>query len=286
MSGESRPARPRASRYRSQHLPDCDRIGPDSRLSLSNDAPASRGWVVDPRSAYHAHCGTSRGDGRTMTTTLTLIELCCPICRNGFTSRAVQSTDSLGGEATDFRARSVGIQPLAYLVHRCERCGYAGTEEQFSEEATLSPGLEGRIWDELAPRLGRTTPTGSEKYEFAAKVAAWQGDGPRRLGDLWLRAAWCAADEDDVEAERYFRRYAVWAYEQALASYDGVDREDRAIVTYLVGELWRRIGDDTRAREWFDKVPSEITSRTRQQWLLLAARQQKEKPQEWFRRAA
>lgn len=219
-------------------------------------------------------------------TTLKAIDLRCPICTNAFTSRAVQTTDSLGGEATDFRARSVGVQPLPYLVHRCERCGYAGTEEQFSEGAPLSPGLEGRVWDELAPRLGTELPTGSEKYEFAAKVAAWQNESPRRVADLWLRAAWCATDEDDVEAERFFRRHAVWAYEQALASYDGVDRDDRAIVTYLVGELWRRIGDEGRAAEWFDKVPGEIRGSTKDQWLVAAARQQKEKPQEWFRRAA
>ena len=219
-------------------------------------------------------------------TTLRPIDLRCPICTNAFTSRAVQSTDSLGGEATDFRSRSVGVQPLPYLVHRCERCGYAGTEDQFSEEAPLTPGLEGRVWDELAPRLGTESPTGSEKYEFAAKVAAWQNESPRRVADLWLRAAWCATDEDDVEAERYFRRHAVWAYEQALASYDGVDREDRAIVTYLVGELWRRIGDERRAGEWFDKVSGEITARTKDQWIVKAARQQKEKPQEWFRHAA
>jgi len=219
-------------------------------------------------------------------TTLRPIELRCPICTTGFTSRAVQSTDSLGGEATDFRARSVGVQPLPCFVHRCERCGYAGTEEQFSEEASVRPGLEGRVWDELAPRLGPELPTGSEKYEFAAMVAAWQSESPRRVADLWLRAAWCATDEDDVEGERYFRRHAVWAYEQALASYDGVDRDDRAIVTYLVGELWRRIGDERRAGEWFDKVPGEITGPTKDQWLVKAARQQKEAPQEWFRRAA
>ena len=217
-------------------------------------------------------------------TTLRPIDLRCPICTNVFTSRAVESTDSLGGEATDFRPRSVGIQPLPYLVHRCERCGYAGTEDQFSEEAQLSSRLEGRVWDELAPRLGLGSPTGSEKYEFAAKVATWRSECPRRVADLWLRAAWCATDEDDVEAERYFRRHAVRAYEEALASYDGVDREDRAIVTYLVGELWRRIGDERRAGDWFDKVPGEITGPVKDQWILKAARQQQENPQEWFRR--
>ena len=204
------------------------------------------------------------------------------IGRNGFTSRAVERTDSLGGESTDFRTPSVGLQPLVFFVHCCERCGYAGVEEQFSEETKLTPGLEGRIWDELAPCLGAETPTGSEKYEFAAKVATWQDESVRRIGELWLRAAWCCVDEDDSEAERYYRRYAAWAFEEALASYDSVDRDERALVTYLVGEQWRRIGDELRARSWFDRVSGEVTSRTKQQWVVDAARQQTENPQEWF----
>ena len=179
-------------------------------------------------------------------TSLRTIELRCPVCRNHFTSRAVDSTDSMAGESTDFHARSVGVQPLAYLVHLCERCG----------------------------------------YEFAAKVASWQGEQPRRLGELWLRAAWCCVDENDVEGERYYRRHAVWAFEEALATYDGVGRDERALITYLVGELWRRIGDEQRAKKWFDRVPVEITSPTRQRWVADAARQQKHQPREWFRRAA
>jgi uncharacterized protein len=219
-------------------------------------------------------------------TTFKLIQLRCPVCTKTFTSQAVMSTNSLGGEATDFHVRAIGIQPLGYLVHRCERCGYAGTEEQFSEDTTLMPGLEGRIWNELAPHLGCDSPTGSEKYEFAAKVATWQGDAPRRVGELWLHAAWCAMDEDDVEAERFYRRHAVRVFEDALATHGGIDRDERALVTYLVGELWRRIGDTAKARRLFNKVPDEITSLTKQRWLLDAARQQKEAPEEWFRRTS
>jgi hypothetical protein len=74
---------------------------------------------------------------------------------------------------------------------------------------------------------------GSDKYEFAAKVATWQGAEPRRVADLLLRAAWCCVDEGDTEAERYFRRQAAWAFERALASYDGVERDERAVLTYL-----------------------------------------------------
>jgi hypothetical protein len=31
-------------------------------------------------------------------------------------------------------------------------------------------------------------------------------------------------------------------FEEAIESYDGMPQEERAILVYLVGELWRRIG--------------------------------------------
>ena len=71
-------------------------------------------------------------------------------------------------------------------------------------------------------------------------------------------------------------------FERALATYDAVAPEDRALLTYLVGELWRRVGDTKRARKWFDLVSGEVTSQPRDGWILEAARQQRDEPEEWF----
>jgi uncharacterized protein (DUF2225 family) len=215
-------------------------------------------------------------------TTLKHIELTCPICHHCFDSQAVLSTNSFGGKRTDFHERAAGAQPLPYLIHLCSRCGYAGSERDFGEEADVSPMLKEHVWDELAPRLSEGALTGSEKYEFAAKVALWQGAEPRRVADLLLRAAWCCVDEGDTEAERYFRRQSAWMFERALESFDGVERDERAVLTYLVGELWRRIGETALAAEWFDRVADEVLDVDAQQWLIAAAQQQRDCPREWF----
>jgi uncharacterized protein (DUF2225 family) len=215
-------------------------------------------------------------------TTLCEIQLSCPICFSEFSSRAVQFTNSFGGKRTDFHECAVGAQPLPYFIHTCSKCGYTGREGDFGEEVELSPAIKEHVWDELAPKVPDGPMTGSDKYEFAAKVAMWQGAGPRPVAELLLRAAWCCVDENDVEAERYFRRQASRMFEAALANRDGVEPDERAGLTYLVGELWRRIGDLRRAGEWFDSVPGEVTSRRRQQWIIDAARQQQIDPREWF----
>jgi uncharacterized protein len=218
-------------------------------------------------------------------TTFQTVELQCPVCENRFRSQAVVSTNSFGGKRTDFHERAAGTQPLPYLVHTCNRCGYTGAERDFTEEAEVTPVLREHVWNELAPAVSnacKAPMAGSEKYEAAAKVAEWQGLEPRHVADLLLRAAWCCVDEGDVEAERFFRRKAAWAFEEALHAWDGVAREERAVLTYLVGELWRRVGDQRQAREWFNRVPAEVVDQATQQWVIDAARQQRDCPREWF----
>jgi hypothetical protein len=71
-------------------------------------------------------------------------------------------------------------------------------------------------------------------------------------------------------------------FEEALQAYDAVPREERAILTYLVGELWRRIGDISKASHWFEAVTGEVTDQQNQQWVVDAAEQQRLNPREWF----
>ena len=215
-------------------------------------------------------------------TTLQQIELRCPICDTRFKSQQVISTNSFGGKRTDFHERAAGTQPLPFLIHMCNRCGYSGAERDFTEEAEVTPVLREHVWNELAPQVSTIAVSGSEKYEAAAKVAEWQALDARHVADLLLRAAWCCVDESDTEAERFFRRKGAWKFEEALSSFDGVAREERAVLTYLVGELWRRVGDGRKACDWFNRVQSEVNDLGSQQWVLDAARQQRDCPREWF----
>ena len=215
-------------------------------------------------------------------TTLHLIELTCPVCAAAFRSQTVVATNGLGGKRTDFHERAAGMQPLPYFVHLCTHCGYAGVARDFKDDVLPSTLLKERVSRELTPALRASLPSGSLKYEHAAKVAAWQGNEPRYLADLYLRAAWCCVDEGDTEAERYFRRHAAWAFADALAMFDGMPPNERAVITYLVGELWRRVGDDVQAEQWFDRVAHEVTEPTAQGWVLEVAEQQKRQPREWF----
>lgn len=215
-------------------------------------------------------------------TALVKATLKCPACGKDFETRLVTSTNSFGGKRTDFHERAAGTQPLPYLVQMCCFCGYAGVESCFTNPDEISDEMKQHIWEEVTNIRSLSDPKGSDKYEAAAKCAKVLGEEIRHIADLFLRAAWCAVDEGDVEAERYYRRHAAWSFQEALEMYDQVDKRERAVLTYLVGELWRRIGDCNKAQGWFDLVPVEIIDPSTQQWILDAAMQQSSCPRDWF----
>ena len=93
-------------------------------------------------------------------------------------------------------------------MHVCVCCGYAGLIDQFNPSVEVTSALRDRVWSEFAPRL------------------------PVVPSMLLLPHA---------GSEKYE------SFDEAFDSYDGVAREERAAITYLVGELWRRIGDDSQA---------------------------------------
>ena len=213
--------------------------------------------------------------------TLRDITLQCPICGTWFASKAAAGTGDAAGTRTDFHRRANGPEPLAHQVHMCSGCGFAGVEDDFASDAESGASAAARGVDRTAGPAGNGV-AGSEKYEAAAGIAERRGEGPRTVADLLIKAAWCCIDEGDVEGERFFRRKAAQALESALARYDDVKREERAVTTYLVGELWRRVGDRTLAREWFDRVDDEVTDAAAQRWIVVLAAQQRDRPREWL----
>ena len=223
-------------------------------------------------------------------TFLQQIHLRCPVCETRFQSLSANVTNRPGECRSDFREEGSGKHALPYLVHVCVSCCYAGHSDQFDDAVDIGPALRARVYAELSPRLPMRAAAGapvlplpgSEKYEAAAMIAEWQHADARYVAELWLRAAWCCEDESDIEAERYYRRKAAWAFDEALETYDEVPSNERATIVYLVGELWRRIGDYGQANRWFARVPAEIIDFKAQQYILSVARRQAQQPEEWL----
>lgn len=213
-------------------------------------------------------------------TTTCNIDLVCPICNKPFVSQELSGEPVVLRKRLDFYEHVSGNSPLRFMIHVCPVCAFAGTKRDFESPSVVE------CRDSVRARLERikrnSLKTNSDKFEHAARIAPALDVCVRYIGDMYLRASWCCVLEEDTEAERYFQRKAAEDFDEALASYDTVDQDERAVLTYLAAELYRRSGRADRAHELFAKVSYEVTSPESQDWVVKKAEQQSSFPKEWF----
>ncbi|MCX7703258.1 MAG: DUF2225 domain-containing protein [Planctomycetota bacterium] len=214
-------------------------------------------------------------------TTLFEKSLKCPVCGEKFETTTVASTNQMIMH-TDFRPVAMGIQPYFFFVHTCPYCYYSAYDDGFEED--IDPETAEAIKFQMQPwreRFSSLEPTPSYKYLLAALCAEARELAFTTVADLYLRGAWCAAEEGDKELEKQLREEAARNYIEGLES-DEVGKEERAQITYLIGELLRRIGATEEAKIWFEKVNSETIDPSEQGWLNKATQQQMNDPKEFF----
>lgn len=176
----------------------------------------------------------------------------CPLCGREFESRLVTSY-TVARKESDFCPRYVGANPLPAFLHVCPGCGFVGFEADYrnfdaSKAESVKRVLAGLQWQE-GQKL-----TGPERYRRAALIAMYSGKKSAQIADLYLSATWCSRmDGEPEEEEKGARKKAVKYFELALAAQE-FDAADLPVVHYLLGELYRRLGESTKAREHFARL--------------------------------
>ena len=211
--------------------------------------------------------------------TLAPIEIECLCCGNQFDSREVVSMNNLGPVTTDLFEMAAGQQPIRYLVFTCPDCGYTGVS---GEKGPLDSQIKKFVEEKISPRLKDEEITSGRRWEFMALISEAKGLDDFAVGSMYLRAAWCSWLDGNAGDEPGYRKKVTDYFEKALNK--EIVLEDRIYWTkYLVGEMYRRIGDEINAHKWFDKVTQmELKHPNRDFWLDLA-RQQKTEPKEYVR---
>lgn len=213
-------------------------------------------------------------------TTLYGTELTCPLCGRAFEATRIGSTNTFGPRTTELRQFPAGIDPLPLLVSTCPDCGFSGFGDKFGSDGRpayngpVAPEVAAQVQEQITPLVIREYPDAARRYELAAWIAGWRGDAAQEIGWLYLQAAWCADDEGLAERAQDYRLLAIRHFEEALASSEAPD-DQRAPLTYLVGELHRRTGNEAAAAEWLDRAIALDDG----QWAVLA-RQQRTAPRD------
>lgn len=212
-------------------------------------------------------------------TTMHPIELVCPVCNTELEGRIIRSTNTFGGQTTDFHTMAVGFDVLDFVITTCHKCGFTDYSSDFGKKYTITDDLRNFIENELTPHTGARLQT-SLKYKFAALLSEFTDADVMITANNYLRAAWFATDKTD---EISYRLAAIEFFKKGLES--GQLPESEAItITYLIGELYRRIDEKELATTWFNRAIREGERRGDEESLRIVeiATQQRDDPKDMF----
>ena len=172
----------------------------------------------------------------------------------------------------------MGKTPIHFLVHSCPVCGWSGQEEQAEP---VSPEIRRFVREKITPTLGKGEITPWRKWENFALIREAGGSNGFELGSDYLIAAQCARLGGRVDEEKTYRFKSIAHYRKALEEGD-VPENSLYQVTYLVGELYRRVGDNWKSDDWFQKVLDMDLDHERREFFVSLARQQMTEPRNFI----
>lgn len=190
----------------------------------------------------------------------------CVFCGKDFKDDVVAPSNTFVRQDTDFRTHAPGGQQIPYCVHTCPFCGFTDYLHQEPLENDERRRIEEYLysyWLGVSP--GSISP--AQKYEWLANIFVLRNMPSIETAQAYLRAAWMAEDETNIDSGNRFREHAKAYFVKALENHE-VEGKKVPVITYLVGELNRRLGKFSESLEWFSRVKSEDL------WLIKLCKQQ------------
>jgi len=141
--------------------------------------------------------------------------------------------------------------------------------------------LKEKVHQRLAPIVKKKGPFPQSKYEWAALIAEWREDSFLTIGHLYLKAAWDCNVSDKPKGEKVYRIKAIEYFQKAFQE-NKIPEDAMPEYLYLIGELYRRVGDREASINWLDRVSEAIGKDGAKKWLIDLAEQQKTHPKDFF----
>lgn len=190
----------------------------------------------------------------------------CQYCGHEYQDNAAASTNTFGGQDSEFRFYAAGAQPFAYFIHTCPNCGFpheyslfrpagAQTQEELDnkEKSTVKDCLTTFCENN---QVTPDTFTPCQKYEVLAEIHKLRGKPPLAIAEAYIHAAWMADDHQHQEKIVLYRLKAIDYLKEALATKE-IKADKVPMFTYLIGELYRRAGKFAEAQEFFSRVKTD-----------------------------
>ncbi|QPC47374.1 DUF2225 domain-containing protein [Mangrovibacillus cuniculi] len=186
----------------------------------------------------------------------------CPLCKTTYKTKKIRSRFvKIEKHESDFRPiySDPSINPTYYNVHVCSSCGYSHTDE-FSKHMVpvIKSELEQKIsahWQKQYFGEERSTQDAIRAYKLAIINATIKREKKVTLAGLFLRVAWLYRELNQEEEEQRFLKLSASCYEESYLNDDfsGTQMSDVKVL-YMIAELSRRCGNETKAVKYLSKV--------------------------------
>jgi uncharacterized protein (DUF2225 family) len=202
-----------------------------------------------------------------MSTALWTKKMTCPFCSKEFeTTRLRASAIRVKEKWTDFGSLYEGPSPTVYSITACPHCMVAARNEEFER---FNGGYEPKLM-EFSKRarvnaaakaelfaLGELSVEQSVKrHELAIACHRMRAHSEAgELAGLYLHIVWMYRSNGNPESERKYLQPAMEAYKEFYEKGSKLpEKLGEPGVVYLVGELYRRMGNYREARVYFAKA--------------------------------
>ncbi|MDK2934847.1 MAG: uncharacterized protein PWQ67_2733 [Clostridia bacterium] len=217
-------------------------------------------------------------------------KLKCPVCESNITVRAVKSSSiRIISRDTDFMIYYKDPNPLFYDAWVCTQCGYSAISSQFyniseAQKKVVREKVCSK-WKQKSYGHVYTIDTAIERYKLALLTSVVKNTKTSERALMCIKLAWLYRLKKDSENENKFLSLALQGFINAFEKEQfPISGMDQASLTYLIGELYRRLGDNDHALLWFSKVfstnmaKSKIKEMAREQKYLIVEQIKKQKP--------
>lgn len=203
-----------------------------------------------------------------MSTPLWKKKMACPFCSQEFeTLRLRQGAMRVKEKWTDFGCLYEGHSPITYAITVCQHCLVAARIEEFDK---LNPAYEPKLMEfsrRARAQVAKPDIFGADELGFEQAVKRHElaiachkmraHSEPGELAGLWLHIVWLRRIGGDSAGERKALEQAVAAYQQLFEKGNKLpEKLGEPGVVYLIGELYRRLGDYRQARTYYARALS------------------------------
>jgi uncharacterized protein len=209
-------------------------------------------------------------------------EVICPICANDFKGvNYKQKSFKFLNKESDFHEVFEGGNPIMYDIWVCPNCHYAAKKEEFSkikvkeiEKITNSRLERIRVGKGIDFIKIRDYESSIASYKLAIlcyeKMESRIGD----IGNLYMKMAWIAREKKKKDDEQKYLKIAIEKFEEAIENKENFAGQLSEIGnTYLMGELYRRVGKYDKAEEYLKTVIESEAGAKEKNILKMAAAQ-------------